>query len=250
MWDGFPKADIEGDVLQHANADEFRHWLKHNLASNENRKLRQHKSISLSLAISWNRVQTAANLHGVTCTEYASEVHAFFSEAKSLLNSEIPRWWKEAVLNPRGYSSGFIFNEVSKIPVRLQNRISLRRADTFTEVSVVGESYKFRVYAPCERVAHLKSEGGIFYAPYSFTANPFDIHQFDPVKGTSKWTSKVWGNGSAMNYGPTFTQFAELQMINEVLTIFGISWDAAYIEGFDPDTGKAVFRFSTVYSSY
>lgn len=84
-------------------------------------------------------------------------------------------------------------------------------------------------------------------ALYENRAYPYTLYCLGRHDGTIQWKNRVWAAGGLMHYEGIGHHRMWLAKTESMVIVFGVSDDAAYIEGFQLSDGVNCFRFSTWY---
>jgi hypothetical protein len=90
-----------------------------------------------------------------------------------------------------------------------------------------------------------------FLGHYSCFREPFHLHRVAAASGDIEWSSRVSAGvdlGDTIGYvGPTSRHSVAIAHADDAVVVFGLDFDAAYIEAFDPTNGTNLYRFCTAY---
>lgn len=141
----------------------------------------------------------------------------------------------------------------------MMESVPARREGNHWIVEAGGASFALPGKAPREPIhesARVNLNAGTAYvAVYGDEGTPYAVYAVARGKRRIIWSSKVWASGGYDKGQPWVErggtglswQCVELEVVDNRLGVFGISFFGAYVEVFDARTGKNECRFSTSY---
>jgi hypothetical protein len=184
---------------------------------------------------------------------------ARFLTVVSKLIGEAPTAWKDGILSAEANNVDAIcFDNVAQ--PRMSPIETLRHAAGVgfevkeSGLAVAGaRAYTWNLPHPhwegVDQVAVLFAGDRVYVAPYwSWPTEPCALYALAPETGRIIWSARVWNaDGFEMNAGGAGFGNVELRVSGNLLTVFGVGNDAAYIEQFDARDGSNRCRFCTRY---
>lgn len=168
-------------------------------------------------------------------------------------NTEIPKWWREAVLAADAFPG--------------EHHAFIAVENTFKQRAFAGSS-KFATIEGKENQTQCKlgkttlphsDEPGFndsyfgllgddrsFGVSYSDVGYPFKLSAYESKSGDLKWTAQVWAARRGPFGGKGFHR-VELVRLDDKVFVFGVESHGAYMEAFDTDTGLCLYRFCSCY---
>lgn len=223
------------------------------------------KHVSISLRGAWEHVRRTVK-EGKLSAPIApdtSELHRFLGFVEGRLAVPIPERWERSLLSAMAHKRDNVyFHVLENSPYRrtearlsAPKSVSVRKNDGGFLLDVDEQSLRI----PADIVKNASRKGPIdavntivdgdrcYVALHSDFGLPYQVHCFEIATAKLLWSTEVWAAGGLIMYTGMGFHWADLVLHDKVLYVFGVSGDAAYIEGFATMDGNNQFRFSTSY---
>lgn len=223
------------------------------------------KHLNISLRAAWERVRRTVKEGKLSSpvSPDASELHRFVGFVEGRLAVPIPERWEHSLLSAMAHErDNIFFNVFGNSPYRrteaelsAPKSVSVRKNDGGFLLDVDEQSLRI----PADVVKSASRKGPIdainaivdgdrcYVALHSDSGSPYDVRCFEIATAKLLWSTEVWAAGGLVMYTGIGFHWADLVLHDKVLYVFGVSGDAAYIEGFSTKDGNNQFRFSTSY---
>jgi hypothetical protein len=179
----------------------------------------------------------------------------FLGFAEGRLQSALPKWWEETILDARAYDNGVWYfptphglslAKEAKITKEGKYYIISQSGDTFIVATRTVEAAR---NSTCDSdIAACMDSSRCFLGLHGISGFPFVLICIDRATGKLVWRTSVWATGRTMLFGIDFHRVS-LRVNKKHIIVYGRESGGMYIEKFDIQTGDNVLRFSTCYWS-
>jgi hypothetical protein len=190
-------------------------------------------------------------------------VDRFLKFARDQLKANHPEWWETTIrsgsarMHRSSWGVGFRLPLTSRFDPTLEMEmpvgITLEKVPGGAVVKVGQESATI----PETVMEKTKNQGGgrslsicfvrdrAYVALHSQVPFSYPLICLDRQSGKVLWESTVWVLGARSSYEGLWRHSVTISAAGERILVHGASCDCAYIEGFEPEKGTAMFRFGT-----
>ena len=225
------------------------------------RQLLSDSDCGVALAAGWEIVRRSAPQEKRPNTTALDEsaLSRFLGLVEGRTSIAVPQVW-EAVLFSATFNSDrdLYFSRLkapgSKAILDAEGRVDAHRGtvrregDRWTVESKSGMwSLTARDY-PADIAAIMLTDRNAYVAVYGSEPFPYTLFAVDRSSSKVLWSTEVRADGGSMDHTGTWWHEVQLRLNRDTLIVFGISVSVAYIEAFDAETGKGLYKFSTLYS--
>lgn len=226
---------------------------------------------SLALQGAWNlygRNRLGDQTEG---SQQVVKLERFLGVVEGRVKSALPEWWSSILLEST-YSHGDFYSHLT-FPKALSMQSSERGAERTAgyeshgglSIAVSSEVFILKKEARELRVARatLAKAGAEFFASecsalfgrdrvyvvlYRRRASPCMLLCYDAASGRLLWKCNIWALGGTHGTGPESTgHIMEILETSDEVVVFGADYRGMYLEGYQADTGKFRYAFSTLY---
>ena len=130
------------------------------------------------------------------------------------------------------------------------NAVSLRRKGDRVIIRSENEEWLLRAQADVDFKPNVtvQSDGDyVFIAIYEWPPSEFAIYMLSRNTKEQIWTEEIRASRSVMGYTGDGWHSVEIRSSQNVVVVFGISGNAAYLEILNKKTGKSMCRFNSSY---
>jgi hypothetical protein len=249
------------------------HWVGHNVetfirrwGSAQFQSLRHHPDLGISLRAAWERVLITIpeEPQHRKLTVDRELLRWFVGFLEGRLNIEPPDWWIHGLVRAQAYRRcNVVFHELDEsichttgrdleVPrntsvENVHQNVQLKIGSEF--ILIPTEQFE-RMVPPKSEFNHLSaflSNKKCYLAVYTgIQSQNGTIFSIDRTTGKTLWESPFWGSRNATAYsGVEGFQCVAVTECRGHIFAFGIASGAAYVEAFNADDGKNLFRFAT-----
>jgi hypothetical protein len=222
----------------------------------------------VAIGAAWARVQRTVPVEEQPRPVHpdAEAISRFLGFVEGKLPAPIPKFWEQGVRKASARKRSFIGFEF--VPKREAGQIVYKpvRGDLWAPEGITIEARGLPLYVsngdvtarlttdiftskwtiPGPRISIAFAGCKYFLAHHSSNCWPYYLHRVDASTGQIEWSTEVRAAGGTWDYtGPPGSHSVAIACTDEIVVVFGLDFDAAYIEGFERATGKNLYRFST-----
>jgi len=225
------------------------------------RRLATHVDSGVALAAGWELVRRTLppDKHPMNVPVSRDFLVGFLKLVEARTQLEVPRRWEAIVQSARAHGRNNIWFPTPE-DLKLGDRTTEDERETQVvkvalgrdpcAVTVRDRTWILALPPSMRRVekASVKlTKATVYVAIYGSRPVPYALYAVDHHTHNVKWLSRVWGSGGLITYLGYGWHEVELRIHHDKLFVFGVSDDAVYIEVFDVDTGRNLYRFSDAY---
>jgi hypothetical protein len=217
-----------------------------------------------AIAAGWERVRRtmpSTELEDVVPPDLLA-ITRFLGLIEGRLQVPIPKTWEETVKSATGHGQKNIW-----FPPRPDLALAARRGERWP-LERDGAHWLLKnerrlIKLPAEAGLGLVSNAtaecageSVYVAVYGSLSDAYRLFALHQDNGQIMWSSKVWGpskvwpRGVIVNISGSDWHVVTMRASDEMLTVFGFSGRAVYVEAFDRKTGENRCRFSTAYFAF
>ena len=249
------------------------------VSSADIRQLKQSKNVTVALLAAWREVQIR---EGLFITNYSNSLERGsvlrflgFLEGRTQIN--VPPWWERTLLSsgivnrsvgiplfdlstcttsprPRDKQrETYEFNEELRLSVPSKLQISKMESGINISTFYLGNRRTIIIPTSSFKKIKRKTSGGMIYVKFDRkhvylaifnNSGSFWVWCLEKDSGRLVWDAIVWGGGYGMG-GNWDNQELDIFECGNCVVIFGASNIGMFVEAFDIENGKVLFRFST-----
>lgn len=228
-------------------------------------KLLQDKHDAIAISAAWERAQREVEEGDAQVA--SSSKHAalgrFVGFVEGRLGVAVPSWWEQSVMSVRRTEHfGFRFPAPNTPP--FEKTRSGKLASIGTEIVSTAEglivsrdNHKCLIKRDLiERASRWGVVGSVSIATleknscvalHGMASGHYVMFCIDRDSSEKAWETTVWAGGPGTAIAGWVFHWATVVVEDEVIYVFGINTDAAYIEAFAVKDGRALIRFATSY---
>lgn len=238
----------------------------HAASESDLQRLEVHAHRSVAIAAAWERVRRVLPRDSVDDTSPNSRyaVYRFAGFLEGRLRVQVPQPWLEAILTASVTSQDrTVFLSTPDELMSEHHLVNEVQMPVSTTVTDRGGGMSVRLgeqeskLPPQLVVALGRSDWSTMAEPvfladtciialYSYVALPYTLYCIRTEDGGVQWTRNVWAANRKLHYqGPTAFHRVWVLATESTVVVFGIAFDAAYVEEFTLTEGENICRFSS-----
>ena len=221
------------------------------------------EDVSIALQASWE-LHKKSELRGEHITLRTDQIYnedelkRFVKHLEKVTKAPIPAWWSNCICKvdcfPKEHHA---FEMLKKLPIYksdigyyVPKVATLMRDQNTLTVSAGGFSAAIPAKFDLRLVDYLPvaiSKDERYVAACStYAGSPFQVARLDHFGQKAIWISDVWAVRRGVSTGPAH-HLVEIAPKGDTVFVFGAETHGMYLEAFQSDTGKCLYRFCTCY---
>lgn len=242
------------EVIPRATDEELRHLITTDACA------------SVVLAAAWERLlRTSYQREQADERDIGeAEIQRFLGVVEGKMRVELPEWWELGICSARvsnlehRWVRFTIGAEADRSPfqlthdhIRIAKGASLDRQGENWSIRHLDKSYPLpgellrSAGGPVDVITFETADGAYIVGTHSSRATPYLVYGVDLTTWHTRWTAKVLSLRNSPQYTGRGWHWSELRADADVVFVFGMTDDTAYIEAFDVRTGVPLLRFWT-----
>lgn len=224
--------------------------------------LKHHRNVGIGIRMAWEEIlrKLPKEDKGGPAQPIDSRLlHYFVGFIEGRVDCELPSWWKETLLSAHVNKRDdvrFTLPQKAFIDTKkdgLFGRIvpNLKAGDPLVLVTgkqkIIIPSSTVENMETCDFASFVITGKRVYVAWHLDAAASYKQYCVDRQSGMILWGTKVWADGGNVFYGGIGSHVVALVDQKECLIVLGASESCIYLEAFDKDNGKNLYRFSTGY---
>jgi hypothetical protein len=230
------------------------------------RRLQDHTNDGIALQAAWEEVRLTVpeKEPKKTVRPDSHRLAWFIGFVAGRLRVRVPQWWQEVVLDSRANRRDNIYFEKPEVNPYHRAGLDEVRCPRDTTLKREGDKIVLRVGKDSlpipEDLLHKSDDGGVrcnvsalftpaqcYVAVHGNSGYGFELTCIDRSSAKVRWKTDVWGAWWGGVTGPEGHMWVSVMEHENCVLVFGAASMGIHIEGFRPDNGANLFRFSSSY---